>query len=108
VGSITNYVGAYAAYVGFGAGTGGAAATQTLADFSYTPIPVLTASTSGSSVILSWDASFGNFQLQKSSNLSIPGAWTTIPGPYNIIGTQAQETITSPTGNEFYRLVMTP
>jgi hypothetical protein len=108
LGPIANYVGSNIAYVGFGAGTGGAAAVQVLSDFTYTPL-MLTAARSGSNLVISWPTAFGtNYQLQETSNLSIPASWSAIAGPYNVVSNLFQSTIPSPTGSEFYRLAPSP
>jgi hypothetical protein len=37
-----------------------------------------------------------------------PAGWTTVAGPYNIVGTDYQLAVMPATGSEFYRLVLTP
>jgi Immunoglobulin I-set domain/Immunoglobulin domain/Legume lectin domain len=108
VGPMAAIVGSDTAYIGFTAATGGVSSVQTIAGFSYTPIPQLSAAVSGSTVTISWPTGIGAYTLQKSSNLSSSGDWTTVAGPYTVVGTQFQQTISSPTGSEFYRLVMVP
>jgi hypothetical protein len=108
IGPLSAIVGADTAYIGFTAATGGVSSVQTISNFSFTPTPVLSAVVSGSSVTISWPTGIGGYTLQKSSNLSSSGTWTTVPGPYTVVGTQFQQTISSATGNEFYRLVLVP
>lgn len=105
VGSIPALVGGNTAFVGFTGATGGVNALQTISNFSFTPFPVLSATTSGSSVKLTWPTGIGGYTLQKSSSLSSPN-WTAVPGPYTIVGSNYQMTIASPVGNAFYRLVV--
>jgi hypothetical protein len=105
VGPIWTIVGANEAFIGFTAGTGGATSTQLIGDFSFTPIPVLSASESDGTVTISWPTGMGlgPYALQTASSLS--STWTPVPGPYNVVGSQYQTTVSLGTGNGFYRLV---
>ena len=101
----TNIIGSDTAYVGFTAATGGVSATQTIANFYFTPIISLSVASSGGSVVLSWPTGVGGYTLQKSSNLT---TWTSLPGPYTVVGNPYQYVVTPPTGTLFYRLYVTP
>jgi hypothetical protein len=105
VGPLSAIVGGDSAFIGFTAATGGVAAIQTIANFSFTPIPVLSAAESGGSVVITWPTAIGGYSLQQSSSLSSTN-WTAVPGPYttNARGLY-QYDVPSPTGNQFYRLV---
>jgi hypothetical protein len=105
VGSLPAIVGGDTAYIGFTGGTGGYEALQTISNFTYVPFPVLSAANSAGSVAVTWPAGIGGYALQESSSLSSTN-WTAVPGPYatNASG-QYQYNVTSPAGNQFYRLV---
>ena len=107
VGPLSAIVGGDTAYIGFTASTGGytAFAIQTIANFSYTPIPLLSAAESAGHVVISWPTAIGGYSLQQSSSLSSTN-WTTVPGPFTIVSNQYQNVVPSPTGNQFYRLVV--
>lgn len=105
VGSIPSVVGGTTAYIGFTAGTGADTSIQTITNFTFTPLPTLSASRSGTNVVISWPTGIGGYQLQSSPSLKAP-VWTTLPGPYPIVGQQYQVVVTSPTGAQFYRLLL--
>jgi hypothetical protein len=64
--------------------------------------PLLTITHSGNSVIISWPSPSTGFVLQQNSNLATTN-WTT-SGVISDDGTNKSITITSPTGNLFFRL----
>ena len=101
----TNIIDSDTAYIGFTAATGGVSAVQTIANFYFTPIISLSVASSSGRVVLSWPTAGGGYVLQQSSNLN---TWTTLPGPYPVVGAQYQYVVSPPTGTEFYRLVVTP
>jgi hypothetical protein len=105
VGPLSAIVGGDSAFIGFTAATGGTTAIQTIANFSFTPIPVLSAAESNGSVVITWPTAIGGYSLQQSSSLSSTN-WTTVPGPFNVVSNQYQHVASSPTGNQFYRLVV--
>ncbi|MGP8052775.1 MAG: lectin-like domain-containing protein [Limisphaerales bacterium] len=92
------------AFVGFTGGSGDLDSVQTISNFTFIPIPPMSAARSGASVLVSWPAGIGGYQLESSTNLGT-GDWLTLPGPYNAAGQQYQFLIT-PTGNAFYRLAL--
>jgi len=65
--------------------------------------PALTITHSGNSVKISWPSSSTGFVLQQSSNLATSN-WTTSGYAISDNGTNKSITITSPTGNLFFRL----
>jgi hypothetical protein len=79
------------------------ASTQTITAFSFVPVPVLTVARNGAGVVLTWPTGVGGYVLQHNSGLTSAG-WSTINGPYNIVGSNFQVTITPATGTQFYRL----
>jgi hypothetical protein len=92
------------AFVGFTGGSGDLDSVQTISNFSFVPIPTMSAVLSGANVLLSWPTGIGGYQLQSSTNLNTPN-WLTLPGPYNAVGQQYQLLIL-PTGNAYYRLTL--
>lgn len=66
-------------------------------------LPALTATRSGSAVVISWPSSFTNWSLQQNSNLS-QANWATNNYAISDNGTNKSITISSPTANLFFRL----
>jgi hypothetical protein len=108
VGSLPSAVGGNTALIGFTGATGGYAMEQFISNFSFTPIPVLSVVRSGGSVVLTWPTGIGGYVLQKNSSVGNPAGWTTIAGPYPIVGANYQLSVAPPPGVEFYRLVVSP
>jgi hypothetical protein len=109
IGSLSSVVGGDTALIGFTGATGGDNAIQTISAFSFVPLPALSVARNGSNgVVLSWPAGVGGYVLQKNSALNNAAGWTTIAGPYNIVGVDYQVTVAPATGAAFYRLVVTP
>jgi hypothetical protein len=65
--------------------------------------PTLTVTHSGNNVIVSWSSPSTGFELQQNSNLATTN-WTTTVFTISDDGTNKSITITSPTGNLFFRL----
>ena len=105
VGSLPSILGADTAYIGFTGGTGGYNALQNVSNFSFTPLPSLSASYSDKNAVITWPTAIGGYVLQQSPSLS-SAHWTTVPGPYNIVDGQYQVVVPSPAGNQFYRLAL--
>jgi hypothetical protein len=103
IGPISQYLGTNAALVGFTAATGSDSATQTITDFTYVPLPLLTASRSEDSLVITWPVSVGGYSLQQSSSLT-SAAWTSVAGPYDTIGADCQVTLPVTGGSQFFRL----
>jgi hypothetical protein len=93
------------AFVGFTGGSGDLDSVQTISNFSFVPIPPMSAARNGTNgVLVSWPTGIGGYQLQSSTNLGT-AIWSTLPGPYNAVGQQYQLPV-PPAGNAFYRLTL--
>jgi hypothetical protein len=105
----TNILGSQTAYVGFTAGTGAEASTQTVTNFTFAPLALLSTqvSSTGNAIVISWPTGIGGYVLQKSANLAQGNSWVTVPPPYPIVNGQNQVT-ESATGTAFYRLQVSP
>jgi hypothetical protein len=66
-------------------------------------LPNLTITHSGNSVTVSWPDT-GSYTLQQNSNLAAPGSWATSGYSISTASGTNSITITSPTGNLFFRL----
>ena len=68
-----------------------------------TGLPNLSIASSGNSVIISWPNT-GSYTLQQNNNLAVSAGWTTSGYTINTSNGTNSITITSPTGNLFFRL----
>ena len=66
-------------------------------------LPNLTVSHGGNSVVVSWPDT-GNYTLQQNSNVTTPAGWTTSGYTITTANGTNSITITSPSGNLFFRL----
>ncbi len=66
--------------------------------------PTLTVNHFGNSVTVSWPSPSTGFQLQQNSNLAVTNGWATSGFSISDDGTNKSITISSPTGNLFFRL----
>jgi hypothetical protein len=66
--------------------------------------PTLIVTHSGNSVTISWPSTSSGFTLQQNANLALANGWTTIGFTVSDDGTNKSITISSPTGNLFFRL----
>jgi hypothetical protein len=101
---LPNILDAETAFIGFTAGTGADTSTQTVSNFSYTPLVPLSAqlTSSNNSVTIDWPTGIGGYVLQSTTNLAQTN-WNTLAPPYNIVNGQYQ--VTEPaTGSTFYRM----
>ncbi|HEU5069997.1 MAG TPA: immunoglobulin domain-containing protein [Verrucomicrobiae bacterium] len=98
-------VGSDSAYVGFSGATGGITSSQTVSNFVYTPFTVLGAAHTGpNSTVIYWPSTVGGYVLQSRPDLTT-GTWQDVTAPITQVGDQNQ-LIVSPTGRQFYRLVL--
>lgn len=65
--------------------------------------PVLNIAPAGSDVLISWSATYTGYALQENSDLNTTN-WMTTTNSVVTVGGQNQVLITSPAGNNFYRL----
>jgi Concanavalin A-like lectin/glucanases superfamily/Immunoglobulin I-set domain/Immunoglobulin domain len=106
IGDITALLGGTTAYVGFTGATGGTASQQTVSNFYFLPLPALTAQVAaGNTLVLSWPASIGGYTLQSKADLG-SGSWQNVTAPAVQVGGQNQVTVSSSSGNQFYRLLL--
>jgi hypothetical protein len=109
IGPLSSVVNSNTALIGFSGATGGFNSIQTISAFSFVPTPPLSVSRTGSSgVVISWPTGVGGYVLQSNASLNNSAGWTTIPGPYTIVGSTYRLTLATTTGVQFYRLVVTP
>ena len=66
-------------------------------------LPNLTITHSGNNVIVSWPNT-GSYTLQQNPNVADPAGWTTSAYPINLTSSTNSITLSSPTGNLFFRL----
>ena len=104
VGDITQILGTNVALIGFTGACGGYNMTQIFGDFTFTPIPTLSAVLSGQNVVLTWPTAIGGYVLQSCATVN--GTYTTVPGTPPVAGVNYQVTVPLPTGSGalFYRL----
>jgi hypothetical protein len=66
--------------------------------------PQINIQRAGNNAILSWPSYYGDFSLQSSTNVALPGAWLTLGGNASVVGNQYQQTNGPIFGNRFFRL----
>ncbi|HEX3719975.1 MAG TPA: hypothetical protein VH595_18660 [Verrucomicrobiae bacterium] len=105
---ISAFLGTNAAYVGFTGSEGGVYSSQTISDFSYTPLPTVGATAgANNTVILSWPGSVDGFVLQSNTNLDGTN-WVTVPASINQTNNLNQAVLSPSSAPSFYRLTLTP
>jgi hypothetical protein len=67
------------------------------------PLPVLNIASSGTNLALFWPSFPADFGLQQNTNLATTN-WMTVTNTMTLTNGQNQVTLSSPTGNRFYRL----
>jgi len=108
VGDLRIPAGGETAYVGVTAATGGVASQQTISNFGFWPLPILSARQTGpNTVAISWPASIGGYVLQSQSNVE-GAAWTDVPNPVSVVGSLNQVVVSyPPPQRQFFRLKLT-
>ncbi len=66
--------------------------------------PLLTITSSGGGVVLSWPAPSTGWVLQQNPDLATTNAWANVPGSPVVVGTNNTVTVAPALGNRFYRL----
>lgn len=94
------------AYVGFTAGDGGVASTQTISNFLFAPpsLPVAVQPGVSNTAVVSWTAPYNGFLLQTTANLG--GSWQNVSAPVTSVGGQYQTQVPMSGGSRFYRLAL--
>ena len=99
-------VGGNSAYVGLTGADGGTVSTQTITNFFFVPLPVLSAQATGTNtILLSWPASVGGYTMLQKANVT-SGTWAASPAVVNLVGGSYQAVVPPTGGPEFYRLVL--
>jgi hypothetical protein len=94
------------AYVGFTGADGGTVSTQQISNFTFIPLPAITAQVTGpNTILLTWPASIGGYALLQESTLT-PAGWTLSPAVVTEVGSQYQATVTTSGAAKFYRLLL--
>jgi hypothetical protein len=81
----------------------GARTVSTAAHITVIP-PNLQAASSGGQIVISWPTASGSYTLEMTDSLSPPVSWSPAPESQVPNGQQTTVTITSGSGNKFYRL----
>jgi hypothetical protein len=91
------------AYVGFTGATGGVSAQQEISNVEFVILPSLSIRAGdANSVIVSWPVGTGDFELQKSSDLS-SSAWATVPETVSVVDGRNQVSVAAASAG-FFRL----
>jgi hypothetical protein len=67
-------------------------------------MPTVTIKLVSHNIILSWPVTAAGFALEQTASLKTPN-WTTTAGTVTVVNGQNQLVITTPTGNNYFRLV---
>lgn len=98
-------IGSSVAYVGITAATGGINAQQQVSDFRYIPVPSVTSTSVGNSVVLTWPGTIGGYHVDVSPSLS-PVSWSSLSGFIDQTNSTNYKVVAPATGNNFYRLAL--
>jgi len=97
-------VGTNTAFVGITGSEGGTLSHQTVSNFVFTPLPVLTPKISTTNTaVLTWPAVIGGYALQKTASLN-PTSWQSVTNPVTQVNGQNQAIVPLAPSNVFYRL----
>ena len=108
VGDITQILGTNVALIGFTGACGGYNMTQIFGDFTFTPIPTLSAVLSAKNVVLAWPNAAGLNGYVLQSCATVNGTYTTVSGTPPVVNGNFQVTVPVPSGAgaKFYRLYL--
>lgn len=107
VGSLPERVGSDLAWVGFTGADGGTVSTQNISEFSFIPLPTMTAQPVGANVVLAWPGTIGGYKIQSANSLTAP-VWVDAGLTETLVGGQYQATVSAADASKYYRLVLTP
>jgi hypothetical protein len=102
--NVPSVVGGDAAFVGFSGASGGVGSTQTISNFQFTPLPILTAKWNTNTAQFSWPAAAG-YLLQSTTNLGVT-SWTTDSSSLSLTNATFQLNTGTDKGRKFYRLII--
>jgi len=103
--NLPSVLGADTAYVGFTGGSGATVATQQISDFTFIPLPTLSAQSNGANILLSWPASIGGYNVQTRPDLNA-STWQNSVAPVTTTNGQNQIQITPVGAANFYQLIL--
>jgi hypothetical protein len=104
--NVPAFTGSDVAWVGITGSDGDIGSHQTVSNFSYVPLPTLAISSQPGSVVFTWPATVYGFELQSNANLNNMGGWQSVGATVTQTNNLNQVIIPSPTGAQFYRLVL--
>lgn len=103
VGDLTRTVSGNTAYVGFTGGDGGVSSTQTIKNFSFVSIPLVSIESTDKTVVISWTGAILGYGVQQTPSLTNP-TWVAVTNQVNVVNGLNEVAIPIGTTNEFYRL----
>jgi hypothetical protein len=111
IGPVSPYLGGNTALIGFTGATGGVEAQMNISNFTYTPLPIMSAAISGNNAVITWPTAIGGYVLQSTHAIPAgqtgPGAWTTVPSSsYSIVNGNYQLTVPTSNGTTYYQLFL--
>ena len=108
VGDLTQILGTNVALIGFTGACGGYTMTQIFGDFTFTPIPTLSAVLTANNVVLTWPNATGLTGYVLQSSATVNGTYTTVSGTPPIVNGNYQVSVPVPAGAgaKFYRLYL--
>ena len=104
--NVPAFTGTNAAWVGITGSEGGILSDQVVSNFTYRPLPTLAISSQPGSLVFTWPATVYGFELQSNPNLNDMGGWQSVGATVIQTNNLNQVIIPSPTGAQFYRLVL--